>query len=172
MKLLLIRHGRAGKASEWARTGQPDAERPLTTEGRAELRQAMPGLRKLVRRIDVLATSPLARAYQTAEIVATANDGMPLTVVDALASGGDRTELLQWTQEYRPEDTIALVGHNPDLEDLASWLLAKSGHAFIALEKSGVALLKFEGMPEPGEGLLHWLLEPRQLIRMATTNRS
>jgi phosphohistidine phosphatase len=164
MNLLLIRHGPAGERSAWERTGHADAERPLTVEGRELMRLATPGIAALVPRIDVLATSPLTRAYQTAEIVSMGYAGMPITVVDSLAPGGDRTELLEWIREHRPGLTIALVGHNPDLESLIAWLLAVRQHGFVRLRKGGAAMISFDVTPSPGGGILQWLLTPEQLI--------
>jgi phosphohistidine phosphatase len=166
MHLLLIRHGPAGDHDEWARTGRPDAERPLTVEGREKLRLAAPALPGLLPRLDVLATSPLTRAYQTAEIVSKTYDEMPLTVVDPLASGGDREALLDWIRGYPPGATIALVGHNPDLEDFAAWMLAGRRDGFVRLRKGGAALATFRGTAEPGDGVLQWLLEPAQMRQL------
>lgn len=131
------------------------------------VRLATPGLASLVSRVDVLATSPLARAYQTAEIVSKGYDEVPITVVDALSQGSDRTELLEWIREHRPGITIALVGHNPDLEDMLAWLLAVRQHGFVRLKKAGAALLSFDVMPTPGAGVLQWLLTPAQLVAIA-----
>jgi len=67
MQLLLIRHAIAEDRFEFARTGQSDYYRPLTERGRARMARGATGLRTLVPDIDVLATSPLTRAVQTAE---------------------------------------------------------------------------------------------------------
>src|SRR4029079_2131275 len=72
MKLIVIRHGAAMDREEFARTGASDDLRPLTAEGENELGRAVNGLRGEVRALSVLATSPLVRARQTAEIVANA----------------------------------------------------------------------------------------------------
>ena len=61
-------------AEEWEAEGRDDRLRPLTPEGRKEMQRVAPGLARLVPTIDVLATSPLARAAETAEIVAQAYD--------------------------------------------------------------------------------------------------
>lgn len=164
MNLLLIRHGPAGERAAWTRTGHPDAERPLTVEGREAVRLATPGVVSLVPRLDVLATSPLVRAYQTAEIVSQGYTDMPITVVDALAQGSDRIPLLEWIREHRPGLTIALVGHNPDLEQLAAWLLAVRQHGFVRLRKGGAMLISFDITPTPGGGILQWLMRPDDLV--------
>ena len=70
MRLILIRHGKAGDRDGWERAGKEDFDRPLTPAGKKQFKGAAKGLRKLVESIDVLATSPLVRARrQTAEIV-------------------------------------------------------------------------------------------------------
>lgn len=163
MNILLIRHGPAGDRRTW--TG-PDSERPLTVEGREVMRLAVPALPGLVPRVDVLATSPFTRAYETAEIVAQVYDGMPLTVVDALASGGSQRELLDWIHGNKPGETLALVGHNPDLEDLAAGLLVRGD--FVQLKKGAAALLEFDGMAQPGTGRLEWLHDAKELRRMVS----
>src|SRR5439155_7346675 len=69
VKLLVIRHGLAGEASEFARTGMDDDQRPLTDEGKKKMRAGARGLHEIVQQIDWLVSSPLVRAQQTAEII-------------------------------------------------------------------------------------------------------
>ena len=70
--LLVIRHGHAGDAEEFASTGRSDDERPLSEKGVRDMPRVAKGLASLIERIDLLAASPLVRARQTAEFVATA----------------------------------------------------------------------------------------------------
>lgn len=72
MKLLVVRHGAAMDQEEFARTGQSDDLRPLTSDGEKEMRRVAAGLRAEIGALDVLASSPLVRARQTADIVAAA----------------------------------------------------------------------------------------------------
>ena len=67
--LLIVRHGQAGTREEFANTGESDDHRPLTPEGARQFTKVARGLQRIVSRIDLLATSPLARAQQTAEIL-------------------------------------------------------------------------------------------------------
>jgi phosphohistidine phosphatase len=78
MKLLIIRHAVAEERDAWANTGKSDDERPLTTEGRGKMARNARGLREGVPSVDLVATSPLVRARQTAEIVA--SPGRPCDV--------------------------------------------------------------------------------------------
>ena len=70
MKLLVVRHGPAGDPEAWKAEGRDDRLRPLTPDGKKAMRQATAGLGRLIRRVDVIISSPLVRATQTAEIVA------------------------------------------------------------------------------------------------------
>src|SRR5258708_39107238 len=74
MELLVIRHGVAMDKEEFAKAGTSDDLRPLTSAGMEEMKEIARGLRELVKKIDVLATSPLVRAVQTAEIIGGAHD--------------------------------------------------------------------------------------------------
>ena len=70
MKLLVVRHGAAMEREDFASTGESDDLRPLTEEGKAEMKLIASSLSDDVEKLDVLATSPLVRARQTADIIA------------------------------------------------------------------------------------------------------
>jgi phosphohistidine phosphatase len=163
----VIRHGRAGTAAAFAASGHGDDLRPLTVDGRKRMRRGAEGLAVACRRVDVLGTSPLVRAVETAQIVARAyGKGLSLTEVPALAPGSPRRELLTWLREQPGDATVGVVGHEPDLGRLVGWLLAGEGGAAVELKKGAACLLD---LPEaaPGRGKLLWLLTPRQLRRLA-----
>jgi phosphohistidine phosphatase SixA len=59
---------------------------------------------------------------------------------------------------------VALVGHEPGLSELASYLRAGSGGAVdLEMKKGGAALLSIDGTPQAGSALLRWLLTPKVL---------
>jgi phosphohistidine phosphatase len=130
------------------------------------MRQVAKGLGTLFSSIDLIATSPLVRAVQTAEIVAKqfGSESVPL---EALAPGNEPTKILHWLREQRSPETIAIVGHEPDLSTLASYLLTSDRSSFIALKKSGACLLSLSDTPKAGSAVLEWLLIPRVLRRLA-----
>ncbi len=76
MQLLLIRHAIAEEREDFTKTGKDDRLRPLTDGGRKKMKQAARGLKGLVPRIDLLATSPLTRAAQTGAIVDSVYGGL------------------------------------------------------------------------------------------------
>jgi phosphohistidine phosphatase len=163
MKLLVIRHGVAGTRDEWAGTGRPDTHRPLTEEGRKKMRRAARGLRAVVPRIDVLASSPLVRATQTAEIVAAEYGDLPFDAIAELSPERRPDELLGWLRSQKPGTTVAVVGHEPHLGFLAGWLLTARNDSFVDFRKGGAVLLEFDDPPAGGNAVLAWALTPRQL---------
>jgi phosphohistidine phosphatase len=168
MRLLVIRHGLAGDRDEFAFTGRPDAERPLTKEGRMKMKRAASGLRLIVDELNVLATSPLVRAAQTAEIVAEAFGVAETAVVDELAEERSPDDLLPWLRAQEPDTTVAVVGHNPHLGFLVGWLLTGRHENFVELKKGAAVMLQFEDPdpPNPGAAVLLWSLAPNHLRKL------
>lgn len=166
MKLLIIRHGEAGDRAEWEAEGRDDRLRPLTPAGKKEMRRVSKGLAELVPEIDILASSPLVRAMQTAEIVAE-RYGCKSVTVESLAPESDPDKVVRWIGEQRSAETIGLVGHEPDLSTLASLLLAESRSSFLTLKKSGACLLELAAPVRAGGSTLEWLLTSGALRRLA-----
>ena len=164
MELLVIRHGLAEDGN--GAVGQKDARRPLTKRGRRKMRRAVGGLAALVPDIDVIASSPYLRSMQTADIIAAAYDGLTPEQVRALSPGGSRDEILAWLQERGENETVAVVGHEPHLGLLASWLLAAPLNHFLALKKGGAVLLGWPDYPAAGNAWLRWALTPGQLKKL------
>ena len=163
MHLLVIRHGLAGDREEFAKTGRPDDERPLTPKGRRRMRRNARGLRTLVPGLDLLATSPLVRAVQTADAVADAYDEPEPVTRDELRPESALEAVAAWLRALPADHTIAVVGHEPHLSRLVSWLLAGEDRSLVRLAKGGACLLSFEGAPARDGATLEWLLQPRQL---------
>ncbi len=166
MNLLIVRHAIAMEREAFAHTGKPDDERPLTKEGREKMRQIARGLTRLVPTIDVVATSPLLRARQTAEILAEVYGGLGTELVKTLAPDERPAAFLDWLRRQRSSGTIASVGHEPDLGLLVSWLLASAPTSFVELKKGAACLLEFDRTPKAGGAILRWALTPSQLRRV------
>jgi len=165
MKLLVIRHAIAMDQAEFARTGQSDDLRPLTAEGKKEMEAVAVGLRAEVKTLDVLATSPLVRARETAVIVATAYAIGPTEVTDSLVPGASLESFEGWCASLVGKETVGIVGHEPHLSGLVTWLMTGKGESRIRLRKAGACLLEFESGVRRDSGTLGWLLTPRQLAR-------
>ena len=200
MRLLVIRHAIAEPRERFARTDEDDDLRPLTRKGRRRMRRAARGLRALVPALDVLATSPLVRARQTADIVARAYGGPAPQTVEALRPDRPPDELLRWLHEQagvhrnerRPDDggaegedegvapttdregggtTIAVVGHDPHLPALLTWLVTGERQSWLALRKGGACLVRFERELRAGAGEIRWLAAPAVLRRIGRIGR-
>ncbi len=152
MQLYVIRHGIA----EDPRPGLDDADRALTSDGEKKFRREVKGLRSLDIAFDRVLTSPWARARATALMLASIGEDKPITT-DLLAQP-PRAELLAMIAENN--ETTAVVGHEPWLGELVSWLAfgdTRHGEA-LALKKGGVVLL--EGSPVPGGMMLRAMIPP------------
>lgn len=162
-QLLVVRHAIAEDAAEWAREHPDDAGRPLTPEGRKKMKRVAEGLQTLVPDIQLLATSPLTRAVQTAEILTDVYGGPKPVVVPALAPAQSAEDVATWLAGERRHDTIAIVGHEPGLSRTVSWLLARSERSFLEIKKGAALLISFTDPLDAASGSLLWALTPSQL---------
>jgi phosphohistidine phosphatase len=151
--LYLLRHGDAGDPRP-----EHDDARELTDKGRKRLRNAAPLWKRLRVEPELVISSPLPRALQTAELLV---EGLGLKreviVDDRLRPGARSSDLGAALRDHGPAERVAFVGHDPDLSDALAHL---SGAASIGLRKGGLACLEFEGEPRGGSGRLRWLLDP------------
>ncbi len=158
MKLILIRHAIAVPSGT---EGIPDDARPLTGKGRRRFREAARGLAEFCGRPDVLLTSPLPRAAETAEIAARAWGRVTPTEEPALGSASI-DGILAVLARYSPDQRVAMVGHEPTLSILLARLLGSGAGERFAFRKGGVAQVDLPGPPSEG-GRLEWFLRPRIL---------
>ena len=154
MILYFVRHGKAGHHSAAA----DDDERELTEAGIAALKAAGPLLRLLNLRPDVVLSSPLPRALQTARLVM---DGLGIAgepvVDDRLRPGAGWGDFARAMTAQPDARRVMFVGHEPDLSAAMRLL---TGAASVRMRKGGIGCLEFPGVPEPGGGELVWLLDP------------
>jgi phosphohistidine phosphatase len=161
MDLHLMRHGIACELGEHGVTR--DSERPLTAEGRQRTRAVARGLLTLDVRPDLIATSTLTRAVETARLVADVlAHARPVEEHDFLEPGARPDEILAWLKGLSA-GSVLLVGHMPDLGELASFLLCGALEADIQFKKAAVCRLVFDHAPAAGKARLEWLMPPRPL---------
>ncbi len=158
-KLYLVRHAIAAERGDaWP----DDAKRPLTSKGSSRMREVARGLRDLHVGIDVILTSPLVRARQTAEILANGLRPAPaVSVVPALAPGVTPAQAIAALPAFRKMRRIALVGHEPGLGELAAWLIGAQSP--LPFKKGGVCRIDIGATPAPGQGQLIWMATPGML---------
>ncbi len=154
MRLLLIRHARAASSHHL-----PDAERPLTAEGRSEFERVARVVIDNGVTPGFIFYSPARRTTETASILA-AVSGLPAHALDIapwLALGSGCEEVLPRLAQL-PSEVTALVGHEPIMSSLTTML---TGSGRLSFSPGTSACLEFDRKIEVGQGRLLWLLEPR-----------
>ena len=155
-ELYLVRHAIAAeRGSEW----KDDTKRPLTERGVSRFKEEVKGLRRLDVALDEIFTSPLVRARQTAELLAAGLDGKPpVKVLDALAPGHTPAAVMTQLARVAKRRRIALVGHEPDLGELAAHLIG-AGRA-LAFKKGGICRIDLGSLTSKQAASLTWFLPP------------
>lgn len=156
MHIYFLRHGRADR-SAW---DGPDDLRPLTPEGKERMHREAATMARMGLQIDVILSSPLMRARQTAEIAAQGMDLEDVLAFDErLASGFNVALLREILQERKGIQGCMLVGHEPDfsmtIEDLV-------GGGSVVVRKGALARVDVD--PRTVMGELIWLIPAKVLI--------
>ena len=156
VSLFLVRHAiAADRGDQWP----DDAARPLTRKGEARMRQNVAGLRALGVTVDLILTSPLVRAVDTAKILAAGLKPTPrLVQVPALAPGGSPAAMAEVLVLKDPVGAVALVGHEPDLGRFAAWLIG--ARAPLPFKKGAVCRIDVPSLPPGRNGRLIWFATP------------
>ena len=167
MNLVVIRHARAESRKEFARRGDDDDLRPLTDDGRERMRLGAAGLHRLVRELDLLVTSPLRRARETADLIAAEFDAPDVLEIEELRPETAPDAFDEWLRDAAAQETIAVVGHEMHLRQLTGWLMTGRADPVVAIKKGGALMLELRRRAKrhwgPGSGTLRWSLTPRQL---------
>jgi phosphohistidine phosphatase len=158
MDLYVIRHADAVPLGENGIDN--DADRPLTATGNGQCSHLAEALLRQGVHLQQIITSPLLRSRQT-------TDGLLKKLTPApevqdckhLAPGGSRRKLTRFLCGLSAQ-SVAIVGHAPDLDVYAAWLIG-SRKAQLELAKGGLARIHFEKDPDKGAGVLTWLVTPQ-----------
>jgi phosphohistidine phosphatase len=161
MVLYIVRHAWAGSYGdpEWP----DDFERPLEAAGKKRFAKVAGALVERGVAPTLVATSPLVRCRQTAEILAEAvGSKASLVLLDELQPGSDLEALVPWTAEQaKRHDEIAWVGHAPDVGRMAGALIGQT--AWVRFAKGATASICFYEEPAPAAGELRWLVTAKML---------
>jgi phosphohistidine phosphatase len=161
--LYLIRHAIAEeRGDKWP----DDRLRPLTKEGADRMKRQASGLVEMDVTFDEILTSPLVRTRQTADILADAYPASPRIVeLPALEPGRRPKDVMTALRDFTKRGSLALVGHEPGLGELAAALLGLRGT--LTFKKGGAMLIDVALLPPPaGSGELVWMVTPRILRRL------
>lgn len=167
MDLLIIRHAPAQDRDEFAATGLPDEQRPLTQRGVKRMTAAGRGLMTLALPVERMVASPLVRACQTADILTSALELKGYDIDEVLAPGTPVATVEEWLRKQPKVECLALVGHEPDLGELVAYLLCGQPGSQFPLKKGAALLLRFDQDIRAGSGRLIWSLPPAVLRALA-----
>lgn len=164
MEIYLIRHGIAAARGTYA----DDEQRPLTEKGCIKTSKVANKLLSVGLKFDLILTSPLVRACQTAEILKQAGLAKHMQEFNPLKPDGDIQQWLEWQQQWyreNPNGKLALVGHQPDLGNWAELLVWGTVKEQLILKKAGVIGLKMPGIGTPlCRSTLFLLISPKWLL--------
>jgi phosphohistidine phosphatase len=166
VQLLVVRHAIAEDRESFAATGRDDGSRPLTADGARKMRRAARGLHEVVATLDAIVSSPLVRAAETAEILRREYglDGVEST--DVLMPDAPVADVAKWLAAQTGE-IVAIVGHEPQLGRVVTYLVAGSDRPAVELKKGAACLIDFDGPPVAGAGRLRWAIPPSVLRGLA-----
>jgi phosphohistidine phosphatase len=153
MNIYLIRHGDAETIS----SAKSDFERKLTAKGKESMKKAAHDWKKIIHSFDIIASSPLTRAVQTAEIIADVFNYHDKIITDKrITSGSMPDNLVDFLRLFKVEN-IAIVGHEPDMSRNLSALVSSSG-MYSEFKKGTIAKINYEGRIRLTGGTLVFLI--------------
>jgi phosphohistidine phosphatase len=165
MDVYLVRHAIAHdrNASRWP----DDHKRPLTGHGEKRFRGVARGLSHIVHNVDLVLSSSATRAWQTARILEEEANWPEPESCEALDPGRTPAAILKALSAHRAAESIAIVGHEPDLGKFVSYvLLGHRNGTLVQFRKGGVGCVRFPAEPKAGSASLRWLAHPALLRRL------
>jgi phosphohistidine phosphatase len=158
-ELYLVRHAIAAeRGDDWP----DDSKRPLTTTGVSRFREVVEGLAWFGVGLDEIYSSSLVRAKQTADLLSNGLDGKPsVRILDELAPGHEPSQVLAELGKRVKRRRVAVVGHEPDLGELAAALLG--AQRALPFRKGGVCRIDVDRLGASAVGSLIWFLPPKVL---------
>ncbi len=157
MKLYIFRHAPAELRHEFALTGQPDHLRPLTSKGVERQVEMLKYFKKIESSIDVFLTSPYTRCVQTGELCKDFFPNSQFVETENLCPDHSARKLYKEIQSFNV-DSLAIIGHEPDLGQFLSWLLFRQASDHFPIKKSGIAKVD---LYKDGRSYLKWLIRPK-----------
>lgn len=159
----MLRHGDAVPRGT---PGYPNDDRPLTEEGIKKLTESAKGIARIVESFDIIISSPLIRALDTAKITAeTVGYEKEIPTTEYLIPGNPMRSLFNFLKEYNNKEKLLLVGHEPQLGYLASYLLGIEEHV-IEFKKGGMCRIDIPSFPPEKNGVLVWHLTQKHLTEL------
>ncbi len=164
-EIFILRHGQAEDLSLTTN----DFDRKLTEEGKEKVKRLSLFFNKLKEELDLVLSSPLLRAKETAEIFIENIIPKPdLKIVDFLSSGASCKDIVKGLLSYSSSNKLVLIGHSPDLELFLGKLI---GAERIKLKKGAIAKIILNNAIELS-GELEWLITPKIIRKFKVKDNS
>jgi len=162
IRIYLVRHGIALDHED--RGDLDDDDRPLTAKGRRRFRRTARAFARLGEPLDFIFTSPLARAVQTAELLAAAMKQDEVGVLEDLRPDGGIGKLLSETgRRVKDDQSVALVGHDPQMSQLVAALadLSREESGRVNFRKGAIVRIDVGALPSARPTQPKWWMKPR-----------
>lgn len=164
MDLYLLRHA---IAVQRGLAHYPNDDRPLTQKGIQKMKKEAQGIAKLAGSFDIILSSPLVRAYDTARITAEAvKYRKKIERCKKLLPESSLSDFMSLLQEYREHKSVLVVGHEPNMSTIVSALLG-SPHSAVEFKKGSLCKIRISGVSSVRHGTLIFHVTPKQLRAMA-----
>ncbi|PNR95338.1 phosphoglycerate mutase [Petrotoga sp. 9PWA.NaAc.5.4] len=157
-RLILFRHAKAEKRSSEI----DDFERRLTKKGNKNAKEVSEYVGKILKKVDLIVTSPAVRAKETAEIFSKYSNSKAKLFEEELLYGGEVEEIIERLSEIlKGYNNVVIVGHNPTLEELLQKLTGNDTH----LRKAGAVCIEGDSFDDilSGKGKIKWMVDPKSL---------
>ncbi len=166
MDLFILRHAIA--VERGTEGFEKDSDRPLTEKGEKKMYEIAEGMRALELNIDLILSSPFARAQRTAEIAAEVlKCQKKLRFTDTLATTAEPRDVVdELLGKYTDREGVMLVGHEPYLSSLISILTTGSSSLSVVMKKGGLCKLAIGSLSYGQCATIEWLLTPRHLTKI------
>lgn len=160
MKLYVIRHAKAEDPDVWFKKNASDDLRPLVEKGQKDAKKMGEWMGKLDLGINKIYSSPLTRAQQTASLIAEGLGIDKIATLDLLRPERSFSEFTQWISKQPESARLAVVGHEPHLSGLISYLMGANG-TVVLVRKGAVAELETDGATVGWKFRLNWFVNPK-----------
>jgi phosphohistidine phosphatase len=165
MEIYFVRHAVAEDRESFLLKNLDDSQRPLTRDGKIKFKKMAKKLRDLIGPVDLIICSPYIRAQETVEILKEHYPKTKQQMSDSLIPSAKPEHFLKWYKSnlLKKVKKIILVGHEPQLSTLASWLVCGSKTSRLNLKKGGALAIEIESNLAPNSAILNWQISPKTM---------
>lgn len=124
------------------------------------MKRNVQAISRIVKSVDLIATSPLIRAVQTADVLRSCYRNAAVIEEPCLKPDTPPESFLKWLKGQKRHSVIAVVGHEPHLSRLCGYLVTGEARSLIELKKGGICVIDFYDKMDKGRGVFVYLAGP------------